>query len=221
MEFQQIHSGFSNEPTVKVVRAGWEMLRELETVARTVAKAVVKDFTSTREIYNWVAATAYELAWRIDALVTRGVTSDAISTAIVPAVEAWCKSPFVSRMRTWPRGYAGDFETIEYLCDGVNRAAPDTMAYHFERFFLSSPAVFQHRAKLEAQSTRIATACFKRRHASILILAVGGGRDLLTVLEVAKGTEACITINDADQDALRVCPETLDWIAELSQHEAN
>ena len=25
------------------------------------------------------------------------------------------RSPFVARLQAWPRGYAGDFETVEYI----------------------------------------------------------------------------------------------------------
>jgi hypothetical protein len=37
------------------------------------------------------------------------------------------RPPFVHRLQTWPRGYAGDFETVEWLCDARNRADPGTV----------------------------------------------------------------------------------------------
>lgn len=182
-----------------------EALLGLGGLARHVATMNVSDFASARERCNWVATTAYDLGRRVDAAVTSGVPSKIIRDAIRPAVEAWCASPFVNRLRTWPRGYPGDFETIEYLCDGMNMAPPDSMAYHFERFFLSTPIIFQHHFKIEAQARRIATACRKRDQASVLILAAGGGRDLLAVADIIKECGTRVVINDIDADALALC----------------
>ena len=38
------------------------------------------------------------------------------------------KSPFIRRAQIWPRGYPGDFETIEYLVHPINRAAKVVLA---------------------------------------------------------------------------------------------
>lgn len=46
--------------------------------------------------------------------------------------KAWylhSRSPFISRLQSWPRGYPGDFETIESLVQQINRATPGTEPY--------------------------------------------------------------------------------------------
>ncbi len=46
------------------------------------------------------------------------------------------ESPFFVRTQDWPRGYAGDFETIEYIIQGVNQAPKSTMGYYLESIIL-------------------------------------------------------------------------------------
>ncbi|MBS0555822.1 MAG: class I SAM-dependent methyltransferase [Proteobacteria bacterium] len=209
--------GQENQGTAVCVRAvhgneisdlvSTKLLDDLEVLAAQIGETRVSDFSSPREIYNWVLSTTHELCHRVDALEGRGIEFADIQARIVPAITAQLSSPFMRRMREWPRGYPGDYETIEYLCDGVNHAQAEGMGWHFERYFLANLPVFQHRNKLSAQARRIADACSKRRNANILIVACGGARDLLSVVDEAERANARITFNDIDSDALALCKE--------------
>ena len=55
------------------------------------------------------------------------------------SVRSLCaRSPFVRRLQTWPRGYPGDFETVEYIMNAENRAEPGTLDYWLEQHTLTS-----------------------------------------------------------------------------------
>ena len=73
------------------------------------------------------------------------------------------ESPFVRRLQEWPRGYAGDFETVEYLLQQRNRAVVGRFAYFLEQYALGSPIAQQHRNKVDIQASRASCdRCFAR-----------------------------------------------------------
>ena len=185
-------------------------LEALALLARHMASATLTDFTSGVHAYNWVASASYALCCGIDAALHRGTRRDAILSVIQPAREAISASPFVHRLQRWPRGYPGDFETIEYLCDSVNRAPSSTLAHHFERFYLSTPPASQHRNKLNAQALHIIDMVAKNPNARILVVAAGGGRDLLLALPTLRCSGATVIINDTDPDAILLCQSRLE-----------
>ena len=59
------------------------------------------------------------------------------------------------RLQAWPRGYPGDFETVEWLCDARNRAEPGTVPWALEQCSLQSPLAQQHRNKVGLQGRAI------------------------------------------------------------------
>ena len=85
-----------------------------------------------------------------------GWSAERIKERLKPSRRVFASSSFMQRCQEWPRGYAGDFETIEYLVDGVNRSLPGTLGWYIENIMLHSPVVQQHRNKLESQSLEIA-----------------------------------------------------------------
>jgi hypothetical protein len=57
-----------------------------------------------------------------------GLTREEIREIVAPVREIFARSPFVRRAQVWPRGYPGDFETIEQLVSQANRAPEGTLA---------------------------------------------------------------------------------------------
>lgn len=115
-------------------------------------------------------------------------------------------SPFVSRLQRWPRGYAGDFETVEYLMKSVNRADPDTVAFWIEEYCLNTAVAQQHRNKVRWQSEQIERTineCEKAgRAACILMLACGSSPDVRMCLERIVDKDFQIVLSDMDAEAL-------------------
>ncbi|MEM7426446.1 MAG: hypothetical protein AAF441_10140 [Pseudomonadota bacterium] len=112
------------------------------------------------------------------------------------------RSEWIKRLQTWPRGYPGDFETIEMLMQGV--AAPDlsTVAGCCEFYALNCPASQQHRNKIQIQSDLIRRSIDK---GNIFSIACGGCIDIENALQGyrgANGASGGVFINDLDRDAI-------------------
>jgi extracellular factor (EF) 3-hydroxypalmitic acid methyl ester biosynthesis protein len=144
----------------------------------------------------------------IRALEVEQVAPDDIRRAMAPVREAFAESPFVRRLQTWPRGYQGDFETIEYLVGGMNQARPGTRAWWMEQVALSSPIAVQHRGKVRRQADEIRRVGSGRPDARILILACGGARDLQVLLDEAGRLDGVhLTLVDQDPDAVTLATD--------------
>jgi hypothetical protein len=177
--------------------------------AVTFARLTRSQFESDAAMFNAVVENTHRLMRWIETLEARGVERARIQRAIAPAVAAIAGSPFVARLHTWPRGYPGDFETIEYLCDGINRAEAGTLGFFCESYYLNSAPACQHRNKLQAQAARISALIRRKPDASILVLAAGGGRDLLQALPWLEASRARLVVNDLEPDAVHLCQQRL------------
>ena len=120
------------------------------------------------------------------------------------------RSKWIKRLQTWPRGYPGDFETIEMLMQGVDGIDLSTVAGCCEFYALNCPASQQHRNKIHIQSDLI------RRHigkGNIFSIACGGCIDIenaLTGYTGANGVSGGVFINDLDRDAIEFATGRLD-----------
>lgn len=134
-----------------------------------------------------------------------GWTPADIASAVGPARAAHAASPFVARLQTWPRGYAGDFETVEYILDQCNRAAPDTFGYWIEQFALASPIAQQHRNKVALQAQALLDVAFARdddQPCRVLVLACGGAADVRLVQRPLRRRDTQLVLVDQDAAAL-------------------
>jgi len=145
----------------------------------------------------------------VAALEGFGWSPERIQADLAPSREVFASSPFMQRCQQWPRGHAGDFETIEYLFDGANQGAPGRIGWHFEDLILSSPVALQHRNKLDHQSQEIARAILRQERPRILSVACGGCLDWMPVLPLLRGFEGEIVLNDCEPAALSLAERRL------------
>lgn len=154
--------------------------------------------------------------WQHTAALCRGIVEmerdrvprPEIVSALEPARRVHGESPFVHRLQAWPRGYAGDFETIEYLVGGTNLAPRGTRAWWAEQVALSSPIAVQHRCKVRQQAEEIRRVCAATPGARVLVLACGGGRDLQVLIDQAARLDgAHLTLVDQDADAVTLASD--------------
>jgi ubiquinone/menaquinone biosynthesis C-methylase UbiE len=119
-------------------------------------------------------------------------------------------SPFFSRLQRWPRGYPGDFETIQYLLCAENLAPRGTAAFHLEQYGLTCPAAQQHRNKVlrQAELARNLLRDGNVSAPSILSLACGSSPDLAHVRDYLR-QDVCVTLVDSDADALELSRQAL------------
>lgn len=114
---------------------------------------------------------------------------------------AWIsKSYFMNRARTWPRGYAGDFETLE----GVYRNVPlsEGVGYYLDRYFLATelPSAVRHRK--DFLRSLLDREMSSHPAAKFLDLACGSCRELVELAPEIKASGAQVTCVDFDADAL-------------------
>lgn len=141
----------------------------------------------------------YELALCEDA----GLTRDVLLEAVNPARAICAASPFLHRIQQWPRGYQGDFETIEYLYRAENRAIPGTLSYWCEQYALTCAAAQQHRNKLQRQAQLITRAVVAAPHGGrILSFASGSALDAVAVVPLLESSQTEVWLNDLDGEAL-------------------
>lgn len=156
-------------------------------------------------LFTDVAAAVEGLCCSILRNEASGTPDATIREVLQPAWDIHGRSPFIRRLQTWPRGYPGDFETIERLLAGVVQARASTVEYWLEHLALHSPIAQQHRNKVLWQAGQIRRTLQQvdvRRPARILILAAGSSPDVDLVQEDLTERPCEIVLNDGDPEAL-------------------
>lgn len=155
---------------------------------------------------NLVGVMSHLLLRAIADCERAGWCQERIADAVRPARDAHAASPFVRRLQAWPRGYAGDFETVEYILDRRNFAPPESFAYWIEQHALESPIAQQHRNKVRMQAREMEKVARSRyasgRTARLLVIASGGAADVALVQDELACLGASIVLVDQDADAL-------------------
>src|ERR1044071_2174481 len=143
-----------------------------------------------------------------------GCSREEIVDVLDSVREIHARSPFVARLQRWPRGYPGDFETVESICTGENMAPESTLERHCEAYSLNFPIAQQHRNKVWHQARQIADTVLQNGRARILALACGGCPDVRKCLSLLRRSDAELVLNDADAEALAFAERQLAPIAE-------
>ncbi len=145
-----------------------------------------------------------------------GWSRERILARLQPARAVYADSPFVKRLQDWPRGYPGDFETVEYILTQRNRATPGRLSYWLEQYALDSSIAQQHRNKVDLQARAILDAVLasptSRAEPRILVLAAGGSPDLRQIQSILTTQRFRAVLLDQDADALAFSAERLTLI---------
>jgi SAM-dependent methyltransferase len=150
-----------------------------------------------------------------DALVVceaAGMDPADLRQIVEPARRVHATSPFIRRMQEWPRGYAGDFETIEWLCRGQNRAE-SLVGRAFEQYALTAAIAQQHRNKIAFQAACVLDAIERRPDCRVLSIACGSSPDIRSIARFV-GPEATFVLSDSDPEALAYSARHLGPLAE-------
>jgi len=166
-------------------------------------------------LYHRVLSVVHQLCAAILQCEEAALTRDEIVEILDPVRQVHARSPFVSRLQKWPRGYPGDFETVEYLCSGENHAEEGTLERSCEAYALSRSIAQQHRNKVRHQASRIMrTLLSNPGQTRIASLACGSCPDLRSVLDHLPGLVGDVWLNDADAAALEFSAAALKPIRE-------
>ncbi len=193
-------------------RSPFLLIAALERAVEQFCGLSAGQFGSAHAFFNSVVASMHAMYTLLDELDASGTERSVLESAVRPAAEIHASSPFVRRLQDWPRGYAGDFETIEYLLTGVNQAAPDTLGWCIEQHALNSALAYQHRNKVDVQARRVMRACLQKPSPRILVLAAGSGADLVQALPWLQRSQARVVVNDTDPAAIELCMTRLEPI---------
>ena len=155
------------------------------------------------EMYHRVLGSVHQLCASIVACEEAGLTREQIVGILEPVRRIHARSAFVRRLQQWPRGYPGDFETVEYLCDGRSRAAAGTMEDICETYSLTRAIAQQHRNKVQHQAARIIrTLLDKPGRARVFSVACGSCPDLRSIAAHLPSLAGELWLNDSDNAAL-------------------
>ena len=205
------------EGSVKGRRGPVSVLGNLQAAAGDFLRLDGAPPGSPPALMHETACCLHRFAAAVGACEEAGLERAELLPHLEPLRALHAGSPFVARLQTWPRGYAGDFETVEWLCDATNRAPAGTVAWGIEQYALQSPLAQQHRNKVALQARAVLTAVNDNPHARIASIGCGGCRDLSLVQEYVGDTEARFVLIDADADALAFARTRLPAIADRSE----
>ena len=165
-------------------------------------------FTSD-DLFHKVVGAIHLLCARIAECEQARVRREEIVRVLAPARAIHRRSPFIQRLQTWPRGYPGDFETIDYLCRGQPILPPGSVEYVCELYSLTCAVAQQHRNKVHRQADLITSIVTARPGARILILGCGSCQDVVHALPSLVGKNFELVLNDYDPGALAAAEHNL------------
>ena len=182
-----------------------EALRDAARVSAELRQCAALPRGDAEYRYSQYVSLVHALLAALRRCEMTGATSDAIRAASAEARQVHRLSPLCTRLQDWPRGYPGDFETVEYLCEGVNHAPVDSFGHAIEAYALRSAAAQQHRNKVEEQAAVVARRlALTTGPVRILSIGCGGSRDLLALRRHCPDPRAIgATLRDAERQRCR------------------
>jgi SAM-dependent methyltransferase len=149
----------------------------------------------------------------LDEAVAAGVATSTLRDIVAPARKLHNESVLIWRMTEWPRGYPGDFETLDLLLNGARESAAASVVGCCELYARNSSVAYQHRNKIAAQTERIRWACRMSGAPKLLIIAAGAGQDIVAAADDVGRAMVSVVVNDIDSDAIDECRSRLTAIA--------
>jgi extracellular factor (EF) 3-hydroxypalmitic acid methyl ester biosynthesis protein len=135
--------------------------------------------------------------------------SPEVQEVLSPAAALQSRSSFVRRLQDWPRGYPGDFETVELLVKGSGVPTSASPGDWIDWYALNTAIGQQHRNKVWWQYLHMCAATPGR----ILSVGCGGGADFN--IAPHRFTGSTIVLLDLDLEALRLAQDRLQRYCEV------
>jgi SAM-dependent methyltransferase len=188
-------------------------IRHLRTACLRLESLSAGASPSLRHTFHCAVSAIHDLCLALDDAEAAGVPPSILRELTRGAREVHGRSPFIRRLQEWPRGYPGDFETIERLCLADNHAPAGTLAHVLEAYALSAAISQQHRNKVALQASWIRDAMRRGPNPRVLSIACGSCPDLRSVADdVPDG--AVFVLVDGDANALEFSRHKLGALAE-------
>ena len=164
---------------------------------------------SARPSMHATIALMHRLCAIIEEALAAGHSRTTVWQLVAPARAVHARSAFIRRLQSWPRGYPGDFETVEWLADPRPRCADTDPVYWVEWYALNCAIAQQHRNKLGWQHKLVKLSGNQR----ILNIGCGGCADVAIDPTIVAGAD--IVLLDSDPDALALARSRLEMAASV------
>jgi SAM-dependent methyltransferase len=178
-------------------------LSELAAVCAAITALERQPPSTPATLLHVTAAALHGFASAVADCEAAGLQRAQILPSLETVRQVHSRSPFVHRLQSWPRGYPGDFETVDWMCDARNRATPGTVAWGIEEYALHSPIAQQHRNKVAIQARTMLALLLEQPAARIASIGCGGCRDLRMIQHFVPPASGRFVLVDADANALR------------------
>lgn len=192
--------------------------RLVEACDRLEALAEASSVAGIRQFHR-VVSLIHDICDALADAEANGVDPRVLRKTVATARHIHARSPFITRLQQWPRGYPGDFETIEWLWRGDNRAPAGSLGYAFEAYALSAAIAQQHRNKVALQAACMRQAMHADPSCRVLSIGCGSSPDVRSVIDHAS-PGARFTLCDSDPDALAYSRMALGSAADRCQFVA-
>lgn len=175
-------------------------LQEISSLDEKIVQLAADNADSGHALYCRFASLINSLSIAIETAEKNGVDKQDVKSEIKRSREIFSLSPYVGRIQEWPRGYQGDFETVEHIQNGIANCGLSDLSSCIEYYAQMLPVTQQHRNKLVYQERLARLAVLSNKN--ILSVGCGGALDLQKALEGVPNYSGTISCIDMDQDAL-------------------
>ncbi|MCB4757617.1 MAG: methyltransferase domain-containing protein [Elusimicrobia bacterium] len=185
--------------------------RNMSKAVDSFVKLASSSNTSPSIFFHQVISSIHDLCARIAICEQTGIPKEKILQIISDARAIHSNSPFIKRLQVWPRGYIGDFETIEWLIKQKNNSNKEKIEFVLEQYALGSMIAQQHRNKVQYQAFNILECINKSIYncPKILIMACGSSPDVRLITKLIRGQKFQLVLIDSDPDAIKFSIESL------------
>lgn len=194
-----VHSGKHTGTPILSEQSSGMTIEKLRTLDQEIV-SLEHSGMSPHQRYVRVAELINRLSGVIDEAEQQGMLKSEIFDKISMARQVFGQSPYVRRMQQWPRGYQGDFETVEMIYQGVPGRKLDSVSDCVDYYAQTLPVSQQHRNKLMVQQN-LAMSCL-RHDQNILSIGCGGAIDIFNALEFFPDYSGSICFVDMDEEAI-------------------
>lgn len=176
-----------------------QSLQDISNIDEQIVALSMSKESGQSQYFNF-AYLINKLSICIEKAENSGIEKNSLKSAIKRSREIFSSSYYVRRIQEWPRGYQGDFETVEHLSIGIEKCELEDLSSCIEYYSQMLPITQQHRNKLIHQE-RLAKQAILSNH-NILSVGCGGAIDINHALEGIHDYAGSISFIDMDQDAL-------------------
>ncbi len=195
-------------PTYMLEAVWWDYIERATDRFLAALKGIYNEHSRTgslgEDVYAALSASLVEFEISARMFERSGVSEEIIGLARKRyherTREAFGGSYFVNRTRTWPRGYHGDYLTIE----GMYRNTPlsEGMGMLIDRYFLETRLPVAVRGRMSTLRDMLAEELAKGAPLSILDIASGPCRELAELAAPITASGSRVTCLDIDDEAL-------------------